>query len=188
MLNGYAALGLMYFFTAGEDEVKAWTIQVRIHQNIEMLFHHKLHANDFYVPLCIQARLIVLFSLQKFYLLLLLSNCLLLLQFHFSFYCSNSQHVSSDDMPHHSNALFFAWFFIDLCFNQKHTKAPQAAGKIHTDFEKGFIMADVMKFSDFKEEGSEAAVKVGSIIHEDVLLDENYIFEPSCMHCDQCPQ
>jgi obg-like ATPase 1 len=68
IVNGYAALGLMYFFTSGEDEVKAWTIP-------------------------------------------------------------------------------------------RHTKAPQAAGKIHTDFEKGFIMAEVMKFSDFKEEGSENAVK-----------------------------
>merc|ERR1712147_74941 len=38
---------------------------------------------------------------------------------------------------------------------QKGTKAPQAAGKIHTDFEKGFIMAEVMKFDDFKEHGSE---------------------------------
>lgn len=47
-----------------------------------------------------------------------------------------------------------------MCFFQKGTKAPQAAGKIHTDFEKGFIMAEVMKFDDFKEEGSEAAVKV----------------------------
>ncbi|XP_069841251.1 obg-like ATPase 1 isoform X3 [Dendropsophus ebraccatus] len=42
---------------------------------------------------------------------------------------------------------------------RKGTKAPQAAGKIHTDFEKGFIMAEVMKFDDFKEEGSEGAVK-----------------------------
>ncbi|XP_065173288.1 obg-like ATPase 1 [Atheta coriaria] len=42
---------------------------------------------------------------------------------------------------------------------QKGTKAPQAAGRIHTDFEKGFIMAEVMKFVDFKEEGSEAAAK-----------------------------
>jgi len=68
ILNGYTALGLMYFFTSGEDEVKAWTIQ-------------------------------------------------------------------------------------------KATKAPQAAGRIHTDFEKGFIMAEVMKFDDFKAEGSENAVK-----------------------------
>lgn len=45
-------------------------------------------------------------------------------------------------------------------YQQKGTKAPQAAGKIHTDFEKGFIMAEVMKYSDFKEEGSENAVKV----------------------------
>lgn len=47
-----------------------------------------------------------------------------------------------------------------ISHHQKGTKAPQAAGKIHTDFEKGFIMAEVMKFSDFKEEGSESAVKV----------------------------
>ena len=42
---------------------------------------------------------------------------------------------------------------------QKGTKSPAAAGKIHTDFEKGFIMAEVMKFDDFKEHGSENAVK-----------------------------
>ena len=40
----------------------------------------------------------------------------------------------------------------------------QAAGRIHTDFEKGFIMADIMKFDDFKAEGSETAVKVGVVI------------------------
>ena len=69
ILAGYRALQLCYFFTAGEDEVKAWTIQVG-------------------------------------------------------------------------------------------TKAPQAAGRIHTDFEKGFVMAEVMKFDDFKQFGSENAVKV----------------------------
>lgn len=68
IVTGYKALNLCYYFTAGEDEVKAWTIQ-------------------------------------------------------------------------------------------KGTKAPQAAGRIHTDFEKGFIMAEVMKFDDFKELGSESAAK-----------------------------
>ncbi len=37
--------------------------------------------------------------------------------------------------------------------------APQAAGVIHTDFEKGFIRAEVMKYNDFTTLGSEAAVK-----------------------------
>jgi GTP-binding protein YchF len=37
--------------------------------------------------------------------------------------------------------------------------APQAAGVIHTDFEKGFIRAEVMKYADFVELGSEQAVK-----------------------------
>ncbi len=37
--------------------------------------------------------------------------------------------------------------------------APQAAGVIHTDFEKGFIRAEVMKYDDYTTLGSEAAVK-----------------------------
>ncbi|KAJ1655950.1 Obg-like ATPase [Dispira simplex] len=42
---------------------------------------------------------------------------------------------------------------------RRFTKAPQAAGTIHTDFERGFIMADVMQYKDLVEQGSEAAVK-----------------------------
>jgi hypothetical protein len=41
----------------------------------------------------------------------------------------------------------------------KGSKAPQAAGVIHTDFEKGFIRAEVMKYNDFVTLGSESAVK-----------------------------
>ncbi|KAI8775910.1 obg-like ATPase 1 [Biomphalaria glabrata] len=68
IVNGYKALNLIYFFTSGKDEVKAWTIQVG-------------------------------------------------------------------------------------------TKAPAAAGRIHTDFEKGFIMAEVMAYDDFFELKSEAECK-----------------------------
>lgn len=43
---------------------------------------------------------------------------------------------------------------------RKGSKAPQAAGVIHTDFERGFIMAEVMRYDDLKEaNGSENAVK-----------------------------
>ncbi len=38
-------------------------------------------------------------------------------------------------------------------------KAPEAAGVIHSDFEKGFIRAEVIKFNDFVTLGSEAKVK-----------------------------
>lgn len=38
-------------------------------------------------------------------------------------------------------------------------KAPQTAGVIHTDFEKGFIRAEVIKYEDFVSLGSESAVK-----------------------------
>lgn len=46
-----------------------------------------------------------------------------------------------------------AWTFM------RGTKAPQAAGIIHTDFEKGFIRAEVIKYDDFVNLGSENAVK-----------------------------
>lgn len=41
----------------------------------------------------------------------------------------------------------------------ENTKAPQAAAVIHTDFEKGFIRAEVIKYDDFLKYGSEAAIK-----------------------------
>ena len=46
-----------------------------------------------------------------------------------------------------------AWTF------HKGWKAPQCAGVIHTDFEKGFIRAEVIKYEDFLTYGSEAAVR-----------------------------
>ena len=41
----------------------------------------------------------------------------------------------------------------------KGWKAPQCAGVIHTDFEKGFIRAEVIKYDDYIKYGSEAAVR-----------------------------
>ncbi len=67
-----------------------------------------------------------------------------------------------------------AWTF------KKNTKAPQAAGIIHTDFEKGFIKAEVIKYDDYVNlrseqacreagkiaiEGKEYVVQDGDIIH-----------------------
>lgn len=46
-----------------------------------------------------------------------------------------------------------AWTF------KKGMKAPQCAGIIHTDFERGFIKAEVMSFDDLKQYGSELKVK-----------------------------
>lgn len=42
---------------------------------------------------------------------------------------------------------------------KKGSKAPQAAGKIHTDFEKGFIKAEVVKYDDLIESGSYIAAR-----------------------------
>jgi obg-like ATPase 1 len=68
IVNGFSALGLQVFFTAGKDEVKAWTIK-------------------------------------------------------------------------------------------QGSTAPMAAGRIHTDFQKGFIMAEVMKFAEFEKAKTEAQCK-----------------------------
>ena len=46
-----------------------------------------------------------------------------------------------------------AWTYI------KGAKAPQAAGVIHTDFEKGFIRAEVIKYNDYIHYGSESACR-----------------------------
>ena len=93
VVQGYKALQLQYFFTAGEDEVKAWTIQ--------------RGSTAPQVILRIQS-----------------------------------------------------------IFVETKTLWSQAAGRIHTDFEKGFIMAEVMKF---------AAFKVGvTVTLLDVLVDNGY--------------
>ena len=46
-----------------------------------------------------------------------------------------------------------AWTF------KEGTKAPQAAGIIHTDFERGFIRAEVIKYEDYVRLGSESACR-----------------------------
>jgi GTP-binding protein YchF len=49
----------------------------------------------------------------------------------------------------------------------KGTKAPQAAGKIHTDFEKGFIRAEVFHFDDLMRLGTEQAVKAAGLLRSE---------------------
>ena len=44
------------------------------------------------------------------------------------------------------------------------TKAPQAAGKIHTDFERGFIKAEVVNYRDLLEQGSLAAAREKGLV------------------------
>ena len=49
----------------------------------------------------------------------------------------------------------------------KGTKAPKAAGKIHTDFERGFIRAEVISFDDLIEQGSMAAAKEKGLVRSE---------------------
>ncbi|MCK4540071.1 redox-regulated ATPase YchF [Candidatus Parcubacteria bacterium] len=55
---------------------------------------------------------------------------------------------------------------------KKGTKAPQSAGVIHTDFEKGFIRAEVVNWQEFLEAGSEAAARDKGLIRTE---GKNYI-------------
>lgn len=50
---------------------------------------------------------------------------------------------------------------------QKGTKAPQAAGKIHTDFERGFIRAEVVSFDDLVANGSMNAAKEKGLVRSE---------------------
>ena len=47
------------------------------------------------------------------------------------------------------------------------TKAPQAAGKIHSDFERGFIRAEVVAFSDLEACGSMAAAREKGLVRSE---------------------
>ncbi len=49
----------------------------------------------------------------------------------------------------------------------KGTKAPQAAGKIHTDFERGFIRAEVISFNDLMKCGSMTAAKEKGLVRSE---------------------
>ena len=48
--------------------------------------------------------------------------------------------------------------------NKRGTKAPQAAGKIHTDFERGFIRAEVVSYDDLMACGTHAAAKEKGLV------------------------
>ena len=57
---------------------------------------------------------------------------------------------------------------------KKGTKAPQAAGKIHTDFEKGFIRAEVVSFDDLMACGTMAAAKEKGLVR---LEGKEYVMQ-----------
>ncbi|MDE7122532.1 MAG: DUF933 domain-containing protein, partial [Oscillospiraceae bacterium] len=60
------------------------------------------------------------------------------------------------------------------------TKAPQAAGKIHTDFEKGFIRAEIVAFEDLKKCGSMTAAKEQGLLRsegKDYIMQDGDIVE-----------
>lgn len=61
-----------------------------------------------------------------------------------------------------------AWTF------RKGSKAPQCAGVIHSDFERGFIRAEIIKYDDYIHYGSEAAVKEAGKMH---IEGKDYVFQ-----------
>ncbi|WMJ23814.1 redox-regulated ATPase YchF [Paludicola sp. MB14-C6] len=56
----------------------------------------------------------------------------------------------------------------------KGTKAPQAAGKIHTDFERGFIRAEIVSYKDLMDCGSMAAAKEKGLVR---LEGKEYVMQ-----------
>jgi hypothetical protein len=62
----------------------------------------------------------------------------------------------------------------------KGDRAPQAAGVIHTDFERGFIKAEVMRWEDLIKYGSESAVKEKGLLR--IEGKEYVVQDGDCMH------
>ena len=56
----------------------------------------------------------------------------------------------------------------------KGTKAPQAAGKIHSDFERGFICAEVVSFDDLMACGTMTAAKEKGLVRQE---GKNYVMQ-----------
>ncbi len=50
---------------------------------------------------------------------------------------------------------------------KKGTKAPEAAGKIHSDIERGFIRAEIVSFDDLMREGSMVAAKEKGLVRSE---------------------
>jgi len=57
---------------------------------------------------------------------------------------------------------------------RKGTRAPEAAGQIHSDFQKGFIRAETVHFSDYEEQGSEAAARRAGVMRSE---GKDYVVE-----------
>ena len=50
---------------------------------------------------------------------------------------------------------------------RKGTKAPEAAGKIHSDIERGFIRAEIVSYDDLIKEGSMIAAKEKGLVRSE---------------------
>ncbi|MBR9989675.1 MAG: DUF933 domain-containing protein, partial [Gemmatimonadetes bacterium] len=50
---------------------------------------------------------------------------------------------------------------------RRGSKAPQAAGEIHTDFERGFIRAETLAYADFEREASQKAAREKGLVRSE---------------------
>ncbi len=64
--------------------------------------------------------------------------------------------------------------------SQKGTKAPQAAGKIHTDFERGFIRAEVVSYDNLISMWNDTAAKEKGLVR---LEGKDYVVQDGDVCC-----
>lgn len=121
---------LIYFFTAGEDEVKCWQIRKGCKAP-------QARPQASFAGLCADAAPVWSLVLHS------TAACLL--------HQGAAEHIPAARMT-----CFIAMSLALTCCMHAWL---QAAGAIHTDFERGFICAEVMHYDELKELGSEAAVK-----------------------------
>lgn len=75
-------------------------------------------------------------------------------------------------LSHHTAEL------LDCVAEQLQCAIAQAAGTIHGDFERGFICADVMRYEELHELGSEAAVKANGKLRQE---GKTYLVNDGCV-------
>ena len=67
-----------------------------------------------------------------------------------------------------------------MCIRDRGDTAPQAAGVIHSDFERGFIKAEVVSFKDLDEAGSMAEAKARGKVRmegKDYIMQDGDVVE-----------
>ena len=163
--TGFRAIQLIYFFTAGDDEVKCW--QIRKGAKAPQVPCTQPPSPSLQSPKTV--------CMKGWWRAACTRTCTATgdLCLHVASAAKSTTGV------HARRAMGASRLLWNGCGPRRSSRAPlltgvavaaapQAAGAIHTDFERGFICAEVMAYDALKEQGTEAAVKAAGKYRQEV--------------------